>query len=242
MKSIQIVVALALLCVGGCKIRIEVPEGGSVSSGSGAYTCSAGESCEIDVVDVHFNEVFVASPQAGFRFEGWQRRDRGLCGGTSEACALSTEGFAGNEILLEFLESPDEVFFLEPVFGPLVSDAFAPELFRDGRFQTVLDGLQVNVRFRENGSYSLASPPLFASGEWEFRAGNKVIFFSKLADTDRDDLRGYAVFQSFSVDENGYFACYIDDQSVRSVSAAVDICENGSGGVAVQQLLYRLQD
>ncbi len=235
-------VLLMLFCIGGCKIRIEVPVGGSVVSESGAISCSEGEVCEIDVVDVHFNEVLVATAEAGFTFGGWAMRDRGLCGGSLDSCALSTEGFDENELLLRFLESPDEVFFLEPVFNPLPSDAFDTALFEDARFTVLQDGLQFNYRFRADGTYSFAFPPFFASGEWEFRADNTVIFFSKLADTDRDDLIGYAVFRSFSASDGAYTVCFIDDQSVRSVAAAVDICENGSGSVTARQLIYRLKE
>ncbi|MEM6486255.1 MAG: hypothetical protein AAF662_14875 [Pseudomonadota bacterium] len=83
---------------------------------SGTYSCVFPESCAaIDVSDTSFDETFVAIPAAGYRFEGWQRRDGGLCGGSRSQCALSTAGFAGNSALLSILSS-DQTFFLDAEF------------------------------------------------------------------------------------------------------------------------------
>ncbi|MEO0437472.1 MAG: hypothetical protein AAF098_11250 [Pseudomonadota bacterium] len=83
---------------------------------SGMYSCVFPESCgAIDVSDTSFDETFVAIPDAGYRFEGWQRRDRGLCGGSRSECALNTAGFAGNSALLSILSS-DQTFFLDAEF------------------------------------------------------------------------------------------------------------------------------
>ncbi len=234
------VALLTIFIISGCKIRVEVPEGGSVTSESGVYTCLSGERCDIDVVDIYFDEVFVAKPDPGFRFDKWRRLNRGLCGGSSTSCALSTEGFDGNESLLQFLESPEEIFFLQPVFEPLPGDAFDPVLFEDVRFRTTDEGLQVRYRFKGDGTYSVSAPPLFASGTWEFRADNTVIFFSMLAETDSDDMTGYAVFESFSINDNGYVVCFIRDQSVKSVSAAINTCDNGSA--SAQTAIWSLED
>lgn len=242
MKQLHVLVmATTILLATGCKIRIEVADGGRVMSQSGVYECSANQSCDIDVVDVHFDEVFVAEPAAGFRFDGWQRRERGFCGESKHPCALSTAGFDEEEGLLRFLESPDEVFFLQPAFVPLAEDAFDLELFEDVTFSGVLGGFQVRYRFRGNGTYSIASPPLFAQGDWEFRQGNTVIYFSRLANTDSDDLTGYAVFNRFDLSDNAYIVCFIDDQSVKSVAAAVNICENNPNGSQSELLLYRIE-
>lgn len=111
-KTILVVV---LLLLNACKIVIPVSEDGQVVSGSGAYDCAAGETCEIDVVDTFFDETFSAEPAEGQVFLGWQKRDGGLCGGNDESCQLSTVDFAGNEVLAEFL-STDTEFYLEPVF------------------------------------------------------------------------------------------------------------------------------
>ncbi|WP_290737993.1 hypothetical protein [Haliea sp.] len=134
---------LVLLCtavLGACKISISVPEGGSVTTRSGSLSCPGGETCVVNVVDLLFDETFVARPADGYRFEGWRKQHRGLCGGTTAPCRLFTSGFAGNDALMAFLAS-DEVFFLNPVFEAAsgndygtqpLSACFSPDLFRQG--------------------------------------------------------------------------------------------------------------
>lgn len=108
---------LFLFCttLAACKIKIIVPDGGEVTTESGTYTCAAGNTCTIEVSDILFDEIFHAAPSSGYEFSGWKKRDKGLCGGNSSPCALSTTAFGGNNSLMAFLES-DEVFYLEPEF------------------------------------------------------------------------------------------------------------------------------
>ncbi len=112
-RALLLVVPLLL---SACKIVISVPEKGQVISGSGAYDCAAGGTCEIDVVDTSFDETFSAAPAEGQIFLGWQKRSGGLCGGSADSCQLSTIDFAGKEVLEELLTS-DAEFYLEPVFA-----------------------------------------------------------------------------------------------------------------------------
>ena len=111
------IISLLLLCalVSSCKVRIVVPEGGSVKSSSGAYNCASGKTCNIDVVDIFFDETFTAVPASGYTFKSWKKRRKGFCGGKSKPCHLYTSGFAGNNPLMAFLESK-EVFYLQPRF------------------------------------------------------------------------------------------------------------------------------
>lgn len=106
---------MIFLSLSGCKIRVAVPEGGKVIAESGNYECLAGEVCLIDVYDVYFDETFIADPDAGWKFVGWKKRLRGLCGGRDQPCHLTTKAFLGNEVLMMILES-DKVFYLKPVF------------------------------------------------------------------------------------------------------------------------------
>ena len=108
-------VVLAIFLFTGCKIRIFVPEGGLVTTQSGAFSCQTGKICSIDVVDIFFDETFIATPSDGYVFKSWKKRDRGFCGGNSKPCHLFTSGFTGNDALMEFLET-SEVFYLQPVF------------------------------------------------------------------------------------------------------------------------------
>ncbi|MFT7286210.1 MAG: hypothetical protein ACI87W_000314 [Halieaceae bacterium] len=98
----------------GCKVVIEVPEGGTVVSVSGDYQCAAGSTCSIDVSDLLFDQTFEAVADAGYTFAGWRTRNRGLCGGSTASCRLYTYAFENNVVLLSFLES-DEVFYLDPL-------------------------------------------------------------------------------------------------------------------------------
>ncbi|QFU76862.1 hypothetical protein EY643_15055 [Halioglobus maricola] len=106
---------LAALTLAGCKIEVTVPSGGSVVTASGNFRCDAGETCTVDVYDIFFAEVFEAVPAQGQVFTGWRERQRGLCGGSLDACSLETAGMADNPSLMAVLES-DQVFYLEPVF------------------------------------------------------------------------------------------------------------------------------
>ncbi len=114
-------VIAATTFLGGCKIAITVPEGGSITTDSGSYSCSESSSCVVDVSDTNFDETFNAIPAEGYEFTGWKKQHRGFCGGSQKPCALPTSGFVGNTALLNFLSS-DEEFFLEPVFVPYDSD------------------------------------------------------------------------------------------------------------------------
>ena len=78
--------------------------------------CAAASQCSIDVSDIFFDETFTAQPADGFEFVGWRRQHRGLCGGRQEPCQLVSGDAEGNPILMAFLESPEEVFTLEPEF------------------------------------------------------------------------------------------------------------------------------
>lgn len=116
--SLQYSLVLSTVCLLlflGCRIKIEVPAGGSVYTESGTYQCRAGEVCQINVYDAYFDETFVAIPEPGYRFAGWQRRDGGLCGGSDVPCALPVASFIEHDFLTVMLESDTE-FYLTPVF------------------------------------------------------------------------------------------------------------------------------
>ena len=107
----------AILALSACKIVISVPDGGRIDSESGAHNCASGKICEIDVLDVFFEETFVATPREGQQFLGWKKQDKGLCGGKTTACELASAPLKGNDFLETLLES-EELFYLDPVFAP----------------------------------------------------------------------------------------------------------------------------
>jgi len=115
-KKILAVSAVGLL-LAGCKISITVPEGGTVTTESGNHTCEAGETCEVSVTDIFFDETFVATPHEGMKFTGWEKRNRGFCGGNMDACRLFTSGFEGNDTFMSFLDDDTQTFYLNPTFA-----------------------------------------------------------------------------------------------------------------------------
>lgn len=113
--SMRFIIIILMLALSACKLTVEVPYGGTVASTSGTYLCEVDSPCVIDVYDTYFDETFVAQPSTGYEFKGWRSRDKGLCGGKTVDCALSTANFDEFPELVSILES-DEAFYLEPVF------------------------------------------------------------------------------------------------------------------------------
>jgi antitoxin component YwqK of YwqJK toxin-antitoxin module len=109
-------IPVVILALAGCKLRVVVPEGGVVISESGAYECLPGKPCNIQVVDIFFNENLIAEPEQGYYFRHWKGGDHTLCADSFNNCQLSTGAFEGRPALEQFLES-DEVFFLRPLFA-----------------------------------------------------------------------------------------------------------------------------
>ena len=118
--------ASGLLVLSACKLQIKVPQGGTVTSSDGAYTCEAGQTCTIDVVDLFFDETFVAEAAPGYYFSRWNKLDGYLCGAETTPCQLSTAAFEGHPALEAMLES-NETFALQPVFVKIL-DCPEPEL------------------------------------------------------------------------------------------------------------------
>jgi hypothetical protein len=105
----------AALALAACRIEITVPEGGRVTTDSGNFACAAESTCTVDVEDTNFAETFMAVPDDGFVFAGWQVASRTLCGGRLGTCELDASLLANNPAGLALLES-DEVFYLTPQF------------------------------------------------------------------------------------------------------------------------------
>jgi hypothetical protein len=122
-----LLITTVLLALSGCKLEIRAPYGGKVVSSDGAYICEAEQTCVIDVVDLFFDETFIAEPAPGFSFDGWKKKDGYLCGGEAGPCRLSTAEFEGDPVRLSILES-DEIFVLEPRFSLLVGYCPEPKL------------------------------------------------------------------------------------------------------------------
>ena len=88
-KITTVVILLAVCTLAtGCKIRIEVGEGGHVESKSGQYYCEENSACVVDVVDYLFFEEFVAVPNEGQVFFGWKEGARAWTVANFEQIAL----------------------------------------------------------------------------------------------------------------------------------------------------------
>ncbi len=105
----KILILLVIVVLSGCKIIIQVPEGGQVVSRTDENNCSSGQECVIDVINGDiFSDTFTAIPDTGYVFAGWKKDDKHLCGGSTAPCAL--ENVPG--VLTEY----DVDLLLVPIF------------------------------------------------------------------------------------------------------------------------------
>ena len=154
--------ALALLA--GCKIEIEAPVEGSVTTTSSAIECAAGQTCTIDIADTYFDETFEAVPATGWQFAGWKTGPNALCGDSLEPCNYSTTMFQGNEDIDAFLENQDIVLSLQPVFAvERTTDGIALA----GEQNQTAFGLDFDFDFYRNNTYSCG-----LSGNYTFMVVN----------------------------------------------------------------------
>ncbi len=124
MTAIRFLLYTSIAAIAACKIDVDVPSGGSVTTDSGSLSCSANSSCSLDVANIYFDETFVANPATGFDFIGWKSGPARLCSGSTEPCRFSTAGLADNEDAIALLDDPNLLVYLEPAF---VSESAEPE-------------------------------------------------------------------------------------------------------------------
>ena len=154
--------ALALLA--GCKIEIDAPVEGSVTTTSSAIECAAGQTCTIDIADTYFDETFEAVPATGWQFAGWKTGPSALCGDSLEPCDYSTTAFQGNENINPFLESEDIVLTLQPVFAV---ERTTHGITLAGEQNQTAFGLDFDFDFYRNNTYSCG-----LSGNYTFMVVN----------------------------------------------------------------------
>lgn len=199
MKLSRFVLLIFAVCLlSACKIRIIVSDGGSVGTESGTFTCPAGSTCDIDVVDFFFDETFVATPLNGYEFRFWRRADRRFCGEDTNPCRLFTVGWNAFEnlaiVMEEFFASPDEVFFLQPVFRST------------GRISLPLN--QANVQGRWTGQADIMTPNFpDISCRWDLEVNiqdaQAQIFASLSFDNTPIDCESFQSLGSVSFRNNG---------------------------------------
>jgi hypothetical protein len=154
--------ALALLA--GCKIEIDAPVEGSVTTTSSAIECAAGQTCTIDIADTYFDETFEAVPATGWQFAGWKTGPAALCGDSLEPCNYSTTVFQGNENIDAFLENQDIVLTLQPVFAV---ERTTDGITLAGEQNQTAFGLDFDFDFYRNNTYSCG-----LSGNYTFMVVN----------------------------------------------------------------------
>jgi len=120
-KSLVLLLAgAALISLSGCKLEVIVPHGGKVVTEDGSFSCGPSATCVIDVVDLFFDQTFIAVPDEGFEFTHWKENSEGyLCRGETGPCELSTAQLEGSEMGQAILES-DETWRLRPRFAMLL--------------------------------------------------------------------------------------------------------------------------
>jgi hypothetical protein len=154
--------ALALLA--GCKIEIDAPVEGSVTTTSSTIECAAGQTCTIDIADTYFDETFEAVPATGWQFAGWKTGPAALCGDSLEPCNYSTTVFQGNENIDAFLENQDIVLTLQPVFAV---ERTTDGITLAGEQNQTAFGLDFDFDFYRNNTYSCG-----LSGNYTFMVVN----------------------------------------------------------------------
>ncbi len=131
---------LAML-VSGCKVIIEVPEGATVVSESGAYSCPSQQTCTIDLVDVFFDETFVALPEPGYTFMGWSKAKSALCVETLEPCNVTTTLLAGFPELMPLLDSEASMLLSPTIIkNPTITE---DDLVVNGSTEPLEEGFRV---------------------------------------------------------------------------------------------------
>ena len=154
----------ALAVLAGCKIEIEAPVEGSVTTTSSAIECAAGQTCTIDIADTYFDETFEAVPATGWQFAGWKTGATALCGDSLEPCNYSTTVFQGNENIDAFLENQAIALSLQPVFAvERTTDGIALA----GEQNQTAFGLDFDFDFYRNNTYSCG-----LSGNYTFMVVN----------------------------------------------------------------------
>ena len=147
MQTKRILLCAAITALSACKIQIETPVEGSVTTVSTAIECPSNQSCTVDVSDTFFNETFVAEPAPGWEFAGWKP---GLCGGSTSNCTIDTTGWGGNPTLEGYLADPTIITFLEPEF---VVDRTTNGISLAGQQSATRAGLDLDFQFYRNSAY-----------------------------------------------------------------------------------------
>jgi len=113
-KTLFIVVIAAV--VSGCKLAVNVGEGGDALSSSGSLDCLENNDCEFVINDATFSESFTAVAKVGYRFVKWRAGEDYLCPDSANpTCVTSNTEYQGNAAA-EAVIASDKVYSIEPIF------------------------------------------------------------------------------------------------------------------------------
>lgn len=214
--SNAILAVLIPFLLSACKVQIEVPEGGSITTSSGSINCAAGNVCSFDVTDVNFDEQFIAVPEEGFVFSGWSTKHRSFCGGKVDTCHLATSGFSGNQALINFLSKDDEVFYLAPTFkrtstgfnSLFIGHSFFIPIANTMPLHTEIAGVSYHTQETVFSGGSGGAPEALwndQSKSEEIRAvldAGGVDFFAMTYHPDYPELTGYTNWIDYALEQN----------------------------------------
>ena len=193
MNFSRVALVSAIAALSACKIQIESPIEGGVTTKSAAIECPANQACTVDVSDYFFDETFVADPAPGWHFSGWNKRHLGLCGGNTTPCTINTSGFEGNEALEAALADPTSITYMKPEFsvarttdGIALADQetisrsgmnFDMDFYRNSAYQCGLSGNYTFMVFNPGGGSADDEAPL-----WVYLHGGGVGHFDEQGD------------------------------------------------------------
>ena len=102
--------------VTGCKLAVNVGEGGDALSSSGSSDCLENNGCEFVITDATFSESFTAVAKVGYRFVKWRAGEDYLCPDSANpTCVASNTEYQGNAAA-EAVIASDKVYSIEPIF------------------------------------------------------------------------------------------------------------------------------
>ncbi|MEH6610200.1 MAG: hypothetical protein V7696_12600 [Halioglobus sp.] len=224
MWNIKHIFVISVLVLAGCRVQIEVPEGGEVTTESGRYSCETGQTCIVDVVDLLFHENFIAQPENEKIFSGWKMKAFGFCGGSLSACELYTSIFSGNQALIDILAS-DATFFLEPTF----IDSDSVRIYQVGDFVELSGTLTKAVSGSATVTSSVLARMEFLESPYSYADKNVVAVRTTITNVETDENLSSTVH--LWQEPNGTFVDLNNEHGHYYVNSAESV--NGVNAIAV---------
>lgn len=154
MKALLAALLILSACssLSSCRVGVAVFKGGDVISDSGTRDCAEGRTCEFQVNDTDFVEVFTAQAKPGYEFVKWRQGDGYLCGdSTLPTCTVTNVAGAGNTAV-EAVVASDEMFYVVPEFECVLESC--PDILLDSVLLELQDQSRlIEAYVAQTGSY-----------------------------------------------------------------------------------------